>query len=313
MDAGSLLAGLLQPWALALFGACIGSFLNVVAWRLPRIMERQWWGDAASLMADRPTGERLLGSDSPALRDVQAAAATVQGRLDGLPVLTLATPRSACPHCGHRIAWHENIPVLGWLRLRGRCSACGQAIAWRYPAVEATVALLFLAIGWQHGPTPQALLWCAVAAVLVVLSLIDWDTTLLPDDLTLPLLWGGLLAAVLGWGPISLQSAVLGAVAGYLSLWSVYWAFKLTTGREGMGHGDFKLLAALGAWLGWPAIVPILVIASVCGAVVGLTMKLRGALREGLYVPFGPFLAGAGILLILVGPDEATRWLGWSG
>lgn len=303
---GDLGRALLQPWALALLGACIGSFLNVVAWRLPRILERQWWGDAAALLADEDAARRLLGERKPVLAAAGVAARGIDEAVQALPPLSLARPRSACPACGHRIRWHENIPVLGWLRLRGRCSACGVRIAWRYPAVEAGVAALFFAIGWQHGPTLVALMWCAVAAVLVALALIDWDTTLLPDDLTLPLVWAGLLAAAFGASGIGLTASLAGAVAGYLSLWSVYWGFKLLTGREGMGHGDFKLLAALGAWLGWQALVPIVLMASIGGAVVGIAMKLRGALREGLYVPFGPFLAAAGLAVMLgVAPDVA--------
>jgi leader peptidase (prepilin peptidase)/N-methyltransferase len=156
-----------------------------------------------------------------------------------------------------------------------------------------------------------ALLWCACAATLVALSMIDWDTTVLPDALTLPLLWGGLLAALLGW-TIPLSSAVIGASAGYLSLWAVYWFFKLATGKEGMGYGDFKLLAALCAWLGWQALLPIILFASVLGALVGIAMKVSGALREGRYVPFGPFLAGGGLLVMLVGTPTVLRWIGWA-
>ena len=166
-------------------------------------------------------------------------------------------------------------------------------------------------MAWRFGATPATLVWCGVVAVLVALAAIDWDTTVLPDALTLPLLWAGLVAAALGV-TIPLPQALWGAVAGYLSLWSVYWLFKLTTGKEGMGYGDFKLLAALGAWLGWQMIVPILLLASVIGAVVGIAMKLGSTLREGRYVPFGPFLAGAGIAVMLVGAPAVLRWLGWS-
>jgi leader peptidase (prepilin peptidase)/N-methyltransferase len=165
-------------------------------------------------------------------------------------------------------------------------------------------------VAWRFGGTPVALLWCGVVAVLVALAAIDWDTTVLPDALTLPLLWAGLVAAALGL-TIPVTQALWGAVAGYLSLWSVYWLFKLTTGKEGMGYGDFKLLAALGAWLGWQMIVPMLLLASVIGAVVGIAMKLGNSLREGRYVPFGPFLAGAGIAVMLAGAPAVLRWLGW--
>jgi leader peptidase (prepilin peptidase)/N-methyltransferase len=178
--------------------------------------------------------------------------------------------------------------------------------------VETLCSLLFAAIAWRMGTQPVALLWCGFAASLIALSFIDWDTTVLPDTLTLPLLWAGLLAAAFGWTSISLFTALIGACAGYLSLWAVYWLFKLATGKEGMGFGDFKLLAALGAWLGWQALLPIVLGASVLGAVVGIAMKVGGALREGRYVPFGPFLAGAGIVVALAGTPKALEWLGWS-
>ena len=172
-------------------------------------------------------------------------------------------------------------------------------------------ALLFAAIGWRFGPEPVALLWCGLAATLVALAGIDWDTTLLPDNLTLPLLWAGLVASALGW-TMPLPEALWGAVVGYLSLWSVYWMFKLATGKEGMGHGDFKLLAALGAWLGWQMILPVVLGASVLGALVGLAMKSGGALREGRYVPFGPFLAGSAVVVLLAGSPRVLGWLGWA-
>jgi leader peptidase (prepilin peptidase)/N-methyltransferase len=181
----------------------------------------------------------------------------------------------------------------------------------RYPAVELATALLFGAVAWRFGAEPVTLAWCAFTACLVALALIDWDTTLLPDALTMPLLWGGLIAAALGW-TVPLTSSLWGAVAGYLSLWSVYQLFKLATGKEGMGHGDFKLLAALGAWLGWPMLVPIILAASVLGAAVGIVMKATGQLREGRYVPFGPFLAGAGLAIMLIGAPTVLDWLGWA-
>ncbi|UCH16334.1 MAG: prepilin peptidase [Burkholderiales bacterium] len=276
---------LLSAPVMALVGLCIGSFLNVVVHRLPLILERSWKRDSAELLG--------VAVELPA-------------------EIGLARPSSRCPACAHPIAWHENIPILGWLRLRGRCSACGERISARYPIVEAATGLLFAAIAWRYGAQPLTLLWCAFGAVLLALALIDWDTTLLPDDLTQPLLWAGLTAAALGW-TLPLSDSLWGAIAGYLSLWSVYWLFKLTTGKEGMGFGDFKLLAALGAWLGWSMIVPIVLAASVIGAVVGLAMKASGALREGRYVPFGPFLAGAGLVVMLAGPQRVLHWLGWAG
>jgi leader peptidase (prepilin peptidase)/N-methyltransferase len=287
MDA-SLQQGLLSLPALALLGLCIGSFLNVVIHRLPQMLERGWKIDSAEMLGLDPAKAAALGEP-----------------------ITLARPRSRCPSCGHDIAWHENIPLLGYLRLGGKCSACRARISPRYPLVEALTALLFAAVAWRFGPQPQALLWCGFVAVLVALAGIDWDTTLLPDSLTLPLLWAGLVASALG-STLPLHQSLWGAVAGYLSLWSVYWLFKLATGKEGMGQGDFKLLAALGAWLGWPMILPVVLGASVLGAVVGLVMKFSGALREGRYVPFGPFLAGSGIFVMLAGSPRVLGWLGWA-
>ena len=189
------------------------------------------------------------------------------------------------PHIGlHLDTFH--------MRLRGRCSACGVHISPRYPLVELGTGLLFAAVAWRLSGQPAALLYCGMVAALVALTMIDWDTTVLPDVITLPLMWAGLLAAALGWLPgLTLAASLWGAIAGYLSLWSVYWLFKLTTGKEGMGFGDFKLLAALGAWLSWQAILPIVLMASMLGAAVGLLMKFKGSLREGRFVPFGPFLA----------------------
>jgi leader peptidase (prepilin peptidase)/N-methyltransferase len=276
---------LLSPLVLGLLGLCIGSFLNVVIHRLPLMLERGWRMESADLLG--------VSHDEPT------------------PALTLSTPRSRCPACGHEIAWYENIPVASWLWLRARCSACGAAISSRYPLVELATGALFALVGWRFGAVPVALLWCGFCATLVALAGIDWDTTLLPDNLTLPLLWAGIAAAALGW-TIPLADAVWGAIAGYLSLWSIYWLFKLTTGKEGMGFGDFKLLAALAAWLGWKMILPIVLGASVIGAAVGIVMKMSAALREGRYVPFGPFLAGAGLVVLFAGPERVLGWIRWS-
>jgi leader peptidase (prepilin peptidase)/N-methyltransferase len=275
---------MLTPWTLALLGLCIGSFLNVVIHRLPQMLDRGWRAECADMLG--------VNVDLP-------------------PEMTLSTPRSRCPSCGHAIAWHENIPVLSYLWLRGRCSACKTPISARYPFFEVLTAAIFAALAWRFGAQPTTLLWCAFAAVLVALAGIDWDTTLLPDGLTLPLLWGGLVAAALGL-TTPLSSALWGAVAGYLSLWSVYWLFKLATGKEGMGYGDFKLLAALGAWLGASMVLPVVLGASIFGAVVGVAMKLNSSLREGRYVPFGPFLAGSGLAVLLLGPTRVLGWLGWA-
>jgi leader peptidase (prepilin peptidase)/N-methyltransferase len=275
---------LLSPVVLALLGLCIGSFLNVVIHRLPQMLERGWKLDSADMLG--------LTIEAP-------------------PEITLSTPRSRCPSCSHPVPWHENIPVVSWLRLGGKCSSCKTRISPRYPFIEVLTAALFAATAWRFGAQPTMLLWCGFVAVLVALAGIDWDTTLLPDNLTLPLLWAGLVAAALGW-TISLPAALWGAVAGYLSLWTVYWVFKKATGKEGMGYGDFKLLAALGAWLGVQMILPIVLAASVIGAIVGIGMKVGGGLREGRYVPFGPFLAGAGIVVMLAGSPRVLDWLGWA-
>lgn len=275
-----------EPHWLALagiLGLLIGSFLNVVIYRLPKMMEAQWDAECAAHMAER-SGHEPTSPQAPAL--------------------TLARPASRCPHCDHAIRWFENIPVLSWLLLRGRCSQCHAAISWRYPLVELTTGLLFTWCITHWGAGATGWMWCAFSAVLLSLALIDWDTTLLPDSLTLPLLWAGLLGAALGWTSTSLSDAVWGAAIGYLVLWSVYWAFKLATGKEGMGYGDFKLLAALGAWFGWQALIPIILASSVIGALVGIALKLRSSLRTGGYMPFGPFLAGAGFASMFFGPQQ---------
>jgi leader peptidase (prepilin peptidase) / N-methyltransferase len=309
---------LLSPWILGLLGLCVGSFLNVVVYRTPVMMERQWWSDVAQQLSDVDSWRRVF-TPRHAQADMQATptpemtttAQALSASVGALPHFSLSRPRSRCQACGHQLAWHENVPVLGWLRLRGRCSACGTKISARYPLIEAATGLLFAAMAWRLGPQPATLLWCVFGATLLALALIDWDTTLLPDSMTLPLLWAGLVASALGW-TIAWPLAFWGAVAGYLSLWSVYWVFKLLTGKEGMGYGDFKLLAALGAWLGWPMLVPIALIASVIGAAVGLVMKYTDSLREGRYVPFGPFLAGGGLVVLLAGPSRVLGWLGWA-
>jgi len=270
-------------------GLLIGSFLNVVIHRLPRMMERQWAAECAQYAHD-------------AGLQAQAAQAMPEPA-----VFNLLTPRSRCPACGHEVRWYENIPVLSYLGLRGRCSGCGTRISARYPLVELATAALFYACAMHWGWSFTTLAWCGFSAALVTLTLIDWDTTLLPDDITLPLLWGGLLCAALGWTTVPLHDAVIGVAAGYLSLWLVYWGFKLATGKEGMGYGDFKLFAALGAWFGWQALVPIILLASVIGAIVGIGMKLASSLREGKYVPFGPFLAGGGLAAMLWGPGRIMQ------
>lgn len=300
----------LSPWALGVIGLVFGSFLNVVIHRLPLMLERGWWGDVAGQLGDEASHVRVFGrAPEPALTQ---AAAHLGERLQTLPPLTLSRPASRCPSCGHGIRFYENIPLLSWLLLRGRCAACQAPIGVRYPVVELLCGTLFAAAALVHGPTLLAVLWCLCFALLLAASAIDWDTTVLPDVLTLPLLWAGLAAAAFGVLPITAGQSVLGAVAGYGSLWSVYWLFKLATGKEGMGFGDFKLLGALGAWLGWQAVLPIVLMASALGAVVGLAMKASATLREGRYVPFGPFLAGGGVVVALLGLPRVLGWMGWA-
>lgn len=299
---------LLTPWGLGLLGLVVGSFLNVVVHRLPLMLERQWWADVAGQLVDAVSFKHVFGQEPPAA--LGQTGEQLDSRLQALPRLGLARPASRCPACGHRIRWYQNIPLLSWIALRGRCSACGVAISPRYPFIELLTGLLFAATAWRLGPQPAAVLWCGVVAVLIALAAIDWDTTVLPDALTLPLLWAALVASALGWS-LPLNEALWGAVVGYLSLWSVYWLFKLTTGKEGMGYGDFKLLAALGAWLSWQAILPIVLFASVLGALVGLVMKASGSLREGRFVPFGPFLIGGGLGVMLLGLPRVLDLMGW--
>ena len=285
----------LDSGLLGLLGLLVGSFLNVVIYRLPKMMERQW----AAEYADHAASAENADAGAPARPEPVAAAP-----------YNLMVPRSACQQCGHQIRWYENIPVLSFVFLRGKCASCGTSIGLRYPLVEIATGALFAFAAWRWGMTLTAMSWCAFSAAIVALAMIDWDTTLLPDDITLPLLWGGLMAAALGWTSVPLPASLWGAVAGYLSLWSVYWAFKLVTGKEGMGYGDFKLFAALGAWFGWQALVPIILMASVIGAVVGIAMKFSSGLREGGYVPFGPFLAGAGVTAMIFGPQAILRSVG---
>jgi leader peptidase (prepilin peptidase)/N-methyltransferase len=265
------------------FGLLIGSFLNVVIYRLPKIMERQWAQECAEL------------SGTPA---------------EPVEKFNLMVPHSRCSSCGHVIRWYENIPIASYLFLRGKCSVCGTPYGARYPVVEAVTGALFFFCAWRWGWSLTALAWCGFSAALLALALIDWDTTLLPDDITLPLLWAGLIVAALQWNPlVSLTTALWGAVAGYLSLWLVYWAFKLVTGKEGMGYGDFKLFAALGAWLGWKMLLPIILIAAAVGAVIGIVILSRKKQGHETPISFGPFLAAAGWLMLMFGNELVDRYL----
>jgi len=275
-----------------ILGLLIGSFLNVVIHRLPLMMEQEWHAEGVQWAEEQ--------KDKGARIELPPAK----------PAVTLSQPRSRCPHCGHQIAWYENIPVLSYLFLRGRCAECKKPISLRYPLVELVCAALFAFCLGRDGLTATGFAWCGFSAALLTLALIDWDTTFLPDSITLPLLWAGLIASALQWTQVPLPQSLWGAVAGYLSLWLIFWAFKLATGKEGMGYGDFKLFAALGAWFGWQALVPIILMASVVGAVIGIALKINSQLREGGYVPFGPFLAGGGFVSLMWGPQTVLRFAG---
>lgn len=273
------------PWLylslICLFSLMIGSFLNVVIHRLPIMLERDWQAEYHSYFDSEP---------------------------EAVPTApyNLMVPRSCCPHCDHPIGALENIPLLSWLWLKGRCRTCKAPISARYPLVELLTALLSVAVAATLPPGWGALAALALTWTLVTLTFIDLDKMLLPDQLTLPLLWAGLLFNLLG-GFASLADAVIGAMAGYLVLWTLYWAFKLLTGKEGMGYGDFKLLAALGAWLGWQALPIVLLLSSLVGAVIGIGLILLRNHHQGKPIPFGPYLAIAGWIALLWG-DSITRW-----
>lgn len=264
-----------------IFGLIVGSFLNVVIHRLPKIMERDWRTQCAELNGQAP---------EPA------------------PRYNLLVPRSACPHCGHAITASENIPVLSYLFLRGKCKGCGAAISPRYPVVEALSGILCAYAAWQFGFGLPGLAAIVFVWALIALTFIDFDTQLLPDDITLPLLWMGLLLNLNG-AFTSLPNAVIGAVVGYLVLWSVYWVFKLATGKEGMGFGDFKLLAAIGAWLGWTMLPLVIMLSSVVGAVVGITLIVFAKHGRNIPIPFGPYLAGGGLIALFWGQTLTQNYL----
>jgi leader peptidase (prepilin peptidase)/N-methyltransferase len=270
-----------------LLGLAVGSFLNVVIHRLPRMMERDWRRQCAEL-------------------DDTKGTATEE------PPFSLATPASTCPHCGHRIRWFENIPLLSYLFLRGKCSACGQSISLRYPIIELVTALLSVAVAWHFGWSWQAGAALLLTWALIALSMIDFDHQLLPDSITLPFLWLGLLLSLF---PVfaDARTAIIGALAGYLSLWLLFHAFRLLTGKEGMGYGDFKLLAMLGAWMGWQALPVVILLSSVVGAVVGIGLILFLGRDRQLPIPFGPYLAAAGWITLLWGSDITGAYLRWVG
>ncbi len=271
----------LFPVLAAVLGLAVGSFLNVVIHRLPRMLEREWELQCAALRGE---------------------AAPAAARYD------LLTPPSACPHCGHRLRWYENIPLLSYALLKGRCAVCGRAIGVRYPLVEAAGGLLAGYAAWHFGPGPQAVAAMGLVWTLLALTAIDLDTSLLPDRLTQPLLWAGL---IVNWQGVfvPLEDALLGAVAGYLALWLVYHLFRLATGKEGMGYGDFKLLAALGAWLGWQMLPIVVLMASLWGAVAGIGMILVAGHDRAHPIPFGPWLALGGMVALFWGADLLRLYL----
>ena len=265
-----------------LLGLCVGSFLNVVIHRLPKMMEQEWHAQCADLR-----GETVPAGVS----------------------LSLARPRSRCPSCGHQITALENIPVISYLLLKGRCSACGTPISLRYPLIEIATGLLSAYIAWHFGATAQGVGALLLVWSLIALAAIDLDTQLLPDAITLPLLWLGLVFNLFATYS-DLSTAVIGAMAGYLALWSVFWLFKLATGKEGMGYGDFKLLAALGAWLGWQMLPAIILLSSIVGATVGITLIVAARHGRNVPIPFGPYLAAAGIIALLWGQQITRSYLG---
>ncbi|MEP1217140.1 MAG: A24 family peptidase [Marinobacter sp.] len=280
------------PWLLyitvTLFSLCIGSFLNVVILRLPKMMQQDWRCQCEEFL-ELPDGQRK----------------------DEEPI-TLAKPASTCPSCGHRIRAWENIPVISYLVLGGKCASCKTGISPRYPIIEAVTALFSVVTIFVMGPTEAALWALLLVWALIALTVIDFDTQLLPDNITLPLMWLGLVLNYFGV-LTDFTSAFWGAVAGYLSLWSVYWLFKLVTGKEGMGHGDFKLLAALGAWLGWQLLPAVILLSSLVGAVVGISLMVFRKHGREVPIPFGPYLAAAGLLCLWFGAEILAAWYGYLG
>ncbi len=281
-----------------LFSMLVGSFLNVVIYRLPIMLRREWQTDCLSFLAEEFKDKELQKKYS---------------RTEGRPPFNLSVPRSRCPSCGHQISVLENIPVISWLFLRGKCSQCGAAISIRYPLIELTTALLSVLVAWNFGVQ-----WFTLAAIiltwaLIVLTVIDFDTQLLPDNITLPFLWLGILLSLTGISPISLTDSVMGAIAGYLVLWTVYQLFKLVTGKEGMGFGDFKLLALLGAWLGWQALPMILLLSALVGSIVGISLILLFGRDKNIPIPFGPYLAAAGFIAMLWGDQIKQAYFTYMG
>src|SRR5271165_1880394 len=306
-----------------LLGLVIGSFLNVVIYRLPMILEREWRSQAAEFL---PVGGGAVAAD-PAAGDATPADGTVgDGTVAAVPatalaleVLTLSTPGSACPHCKAPIKAWQNIPVVSWLLLRARCASCGARISVRYPLVELATGLLSAGVAWHFGFGAPAACGLLVTWALIALTGIDIDHQLLPDGITLPLMWAGLLAAVIVGPiagspiPVSAHDALIGAAAGYVSLWLVFHAFRLITGKEGMGYGDFKLFAALGAWLGWKLLPLGFLLSPTAGAIIGLWMIVLRGRDRAAPMPFGPYLAAAGWFAMMYGNELVNGYLRLSG
>jgi len=267
-------------------GLLVGSFLNVVVYRVPIMLLREWTAQCRELLQ---------------LDDAQAVTPDPAAQYR---TFNLLKPDSHCPHCNHKITALENIPVISYLVLRGKCSECKAPISARYPAVELCTGLMSALVGWTFAASWLTLALLLFTWCLIAMTLIDYDEQLLPDNMTLPLLWAGLFVNTIDLGMgVTLRDAVIGAMAGYLTLWCFYWTFKLLTGKEGMGYGDFKLLAALGAWLGWQSLLPVIILSSMVGAVLGLFQVVLMKRDKTAPMPFGPFLAGAGFIMLIWGPQ----------
>ncbi|MCC6247156.1 MAG: prepilin peptidase [Rubrivivax sp.] len=294
---------LFSPWALALLGLCIGSFLNVVVHRLPTMYMRGWWAfDIADFaLADKRSWRSAFGAKAEPPVELAAAAGAINRQLEASPPLSLTSPRSRCPHCGHTLRVSENVPVLSWLVLRGRCSACRAPIGLRYPLVEAATAVLFALCAVVFGPGWMALVACIAVALLLAMALIDLDYTLLPDSLTIPLVVLGLVAALAGISPVAWRDAAAGALVGYGVLWAlgVIWAVLLRK-PNAMAEGDMKMLAGLGALLGWQVLPGILLVAAGLGSVIGIGLIVFAKHKRETPIPFGPYLALGGVLALLM-------------
>lgn len=295
-------------------GLLVGSFLNVVVYRTPVMMYRQWLHDAVGNLAKvegiPSLWSLVFGAKTNTPPALEAAADDAAKTLDALPPFNLSRPASRCGQCGTPIRWYQNVPVLSYLFLRGRCASCKTHISVRYPIVEIVTGALFALCAWRFGISFTGALWAAFAALLICQFLIDLDTQYLPDSLNYALLWLGLIGAAAGLTGVSVQSAVWGAVFGYLGLWIIYHLYRLATGKEGMGYGDFKLLAAMGAWLGADYLIAIVLVSSLVGAVLGSILVLVGKLKHrNIPIAFGPFLAGAGLVCLALGPDTVRQWI----